>query len=858
MADDQGLSEGEAAARLRAEGPNELSGASRLPILASAAGILREPMTALLLGCGAIYFFIGDRQEALMLLGFVLLIAAITLFQETKTERALVALRTMASPRALVIRGGRRRRIAGREVVRGDLLVLAEGDRVPADAFVLSTAGCAADESLLTGESAPVRKRAWGGAEPFGRPGGEDRPFVYAGTLVVQGGARARACAVGARTEMGRIGALLSAGEGGAPPATRLQQETRRLVFRIAVAAGALSLLAFVLHGLATRSWVKGLLAGLTLAMAILPNELPVVVTVFLALGAFRLSRHGVLARRVPAVETLGSATVLCVDKTGTLTRNEMAVSRFHAAGLDYRTERLGTETLPEPFHPLLEYSILASRPDPFDPMERAFHALGNVQLQGSEHLHPDWALVREYPMGPVLAVGQLWRTPAGRLVAAVKGAPEAVASLTRVPPVEREELSAAAGAMAGDGLRVLAVAGGEVETAPPTIEALPLRMLGLVGLVDPVRDGVPEAVGECRAAGIRVAVVSGDFPATVQSVGRAIGITRGTVMTGPELAAIPDAELPRRVRGVDLFARVLPEEKLRLVRALQADGEIVAMTGDGVNDAPALRAADIGVAMGERGTDVAREAGQLVLLHDDFTSLAAAVRIGRRVVDNLRKALAYLLAIHLPILGLTLVPIALSWPLVLLPAHIAFLHLIIDPASSVAFEAEPEEAGVMRRPPRAPRSSLFDAGVIASSAAQGALVLGALLSLLGWARHAGRSEDAVRALGFAALVVANLSLAVLNATAPGGRPGEAPPRRQRNLALWWVVAGTVLLLALVLAIPAVQAPFRLAPPRGGDLLLALVAGLIGPALYAAGRRFSGGRRNDPRRGSNGPVASAG
>ncbi len=837
--EEQGLTEAEAAARLRADGPNELRGASTHSFLSSVLGVVREPMTALLLGCGVIYLFIGDRQEALMLLGFVALIAAITLFQEVKTERALDALKSLASPRALVIREGRRRRIAGRDVVRGDLLVLAEGDRVPADAFVLSTAGCTADESLLTGESVPVLKVPWNGAEPFDRPGGDGRPFVYAGTLVLQGGARARAHATGAHTEMGRIAGLLGRESGAPQPATRLQHETRALVWRIAAAAGALSVLAFVLYALVRHDWVKGLLAGLTLAMAILPNELPVVVTVFMALGAFRLSRRGVLARRIPAVETLGSATVLCVDKTGTLTQNRMAVSRLHADGLELTADRLGRESLPEPFHPLLEYSILASRPDPFDPMERAFHALGRIHLEGSEHLHPDWTLEREYPMqGGVFAVGQLWRTLDGQRMAAVKGAPEAVGALARLDGPEREALSAAAAKMGRDGLRVLAVAGGALEpgAVPPSgMAALPLRLLGLVGLVDPVRETVPAAVAECRSAGIRVAVVSGDHPVTVQSVGRQVGIARTTVLTGPEMRAMSDEELGRRAQDVDLFARVLPEEKLRLVRALREDGEVVAMTGDGVNDAPALRAADIGVAMGERGTDVAREAAQLVLLDDDFTSLAAAVRIGRRVFDNLRNALAYLLAVHVPILGLTLIPIAVGWPLVLLPAHVAFLHLVIDPASSVVFEAEPEDAAVMRRPPRPTRAPLFGSRMLWFGAVQGALVLGLIVALLGWARAHGRSEEDMRALGFGALVVGNLGLVLLNLEA--GRRRGVP--REGNPAVWWVVGGTLVLLALVFLVPPLRALFRLEALGPARLALALAVGAAGPLLLAAARRLA-------------------
>jgi Ca2+-transporting ATPase len=844
-----GLSQVEATARLRAEGPNELPGRRPSSALGVLSDIVREPMTLLLVGCGAVYLLVGDRQEAAMLLGFVLLIAAITAIQERKTRRALDALRDLASPRALVIRDGRERRIPGIEVVRGDLVVLREGDRVPADAFIVSTTSLTVDESLLSGESAPVRKQSWDGVLPFSRPGGDDLPCVYSGTLVVGGGALARVHAIGGATELGRIGRTLAHGR---PERTHLQSEADRLVGRMAVIAGALSVAAAISYGLVQHSWTRGLVAGLTLAMAILPNEFPVVVTAFLALGAWRLSRRRVLTRHVPAVETLGSATVLCVDKTGTLTQNRMTLVQLEAAGETLAVAGLRGAELPEVFHSLVEYCILASRKDPFDPMEVAFKRFADAQLAGTEHLHPEWTVEREFPLVPRrLAVVQVWRTDDGRLEAGAKGAVEAIARLCRTDAAATLE---AAARMAASGLRVLAVARAlSVPQVPDDPEALEFELLGLVGLEDPVRDTVPAAVRECLAAGLRIVVLSGDYPATVESVARRIGLPGlERAVSGAELDAISDADLPALVQHTHLFARVLPEHKLRIVRALRAAGEVVAMTGDGVNDAPALQAADIGVAMGGRGTDVAREAAQLVLLDDDFTSIEHAVRTGRRIVDNLRKALAYILAVHMPILGLAILPIALGWPLVLLPAHIAFLHLVIDPACSVVFESEPEAPDVMRHPPRPREQPLFDRRLVAGSLLRGIVVLAVVAAMFAFAHRMGRGEQEARALTFTTLVVANLGLILVTRRSYGGAA-----LARGNAALSWVAGASLVMLTLVLYVPALRALFRFSFLHGDDLLICLAAG----ALAAGGslpwsRGPAGGRRTPPRVAPD-PSASA-
>ncbi len=820
-----GLTAREAAARLHRDGPNEL-GATRPTTLArSALAIVREPMTLLLLSCGAIYLVLGDLQESLMLLGFVFLIMGITLFQERKTERALEALRDMASPRALVIRDGNRVRIAGRDVVQGDLVVLAEGDRVPADVTILESTHLTVDESLLTGESAPVRKTAWNGTLAVTRPGGEDLPFAYAGTLVVQGSAIAKVHATGARAEMGRIGLALLEPRS---EETALQRETRQLVKQLAWIGGALSLIVVVVYWFARGNLLGGVLAGLTLAMAILPNEFPVVVTIFLALGAWRLSKRRVLTRRVPAIESIGAATVLCVDKTGTLTQNRMAVRELSVAGETFQVDRLAREALPEAFHEVVEFSILASRRDPFDPMERAFKSFGELYLAGTEHLHEDWTLLKEYPLSrELLAVTQVWRVP-GRsdLAIAMKGAPESVADLCHMSAADWATLSRHVDVLARDGLRVLAIARGTTASneLPPRAHDFDFEFVGLVGLADPVRDDVPQAIAECHAAGIRVVMITGDYPATALSIAGQIGLDgRGAMLTGAELSTMSPEELRRRARTATIFARVLPEQKLEIVEALMASGEVVAMTGDGVNDAPALKASNIGVAMGGRGTDVAREASTIVLLDDDFASLVQAVRSGRRIMDNLRKALAYILAVHLPIIGLTLIPIFLGWPLVLLPIHIAFLHLIIDPACSVVFEAEPEEADVMQRPPRAPDAPLFGRRGIVLSLVQGAIVTFAVVGVYAIALRRGQPEVDSRTLAFTTFLVANLGLILTNRSWSGAAP---PTRRTTNAALWWVTGSAPAFLAIVVYVPGLRDLFRFAPLHMIDVVVCLAAGI--------------------------------
>lgn len=820
-----GLTDAEAARRLQAEGFNVLPRQGRRTLFRILADVLREPMLALLLVASGIYMALGDRKEALVLAAFAGLSVLITVVQEARTERALEALRDLTSPRALVIRGGVRKRIAGRDVVRGDLVVLNEGDRAPADGWLFEGRGLQVDESLLTGESVPVRKAACGpdGPGAAARPGGEDLPFVFAGALVVAGSGLCVVTATGASSEIGRIGGVLASLETEAP---RLQRQTRRLVLGFAAAGLAASLLATLLYGLLRGGWLEAALAGIALGMAMLPEEFPLVLTIFLAMGAMRMSRGRVLTRRAAAIETLGSATVLCTDKTGTLTENRMRIEALSLA--DGRSARRGEDggfPLDPGFRELVRLGVLASAPEPVDPMEVAFHDLGGDPVAQSAA----GSLVAHYPLDhTLLATTQVWEGGAvasDRLVAA-KGAPEAIADLCGLAGADRARLEAAVDVLAGQGLRVLGVAEASWPEGPPPASQrdFPFVFRGLVGLADPLRASVPDAVRQCRASGVRVIMITGDYPQTARAIARQAGIDADDVLTGAELAALDDAGLAQRLRTVGVCARILPEQKLRLVEALKAAGEVVAMTGDGVNDAPSLKAAHIGIAMGGRGADVAREASSLVLLDDDFGSIVRAIGMGRRIYDNLRKAMGFIIAAHIPIAGLALLPLLTGMPLLLGPFHIAVLEMIIDPVCALVFEAEVEEGDLLQRPPRPSDEPLVSRGLIGGALVQGALVLlvAGGLSLGLWST--GLDADLLRSATFLALVLGIVALILVNRRFSASL-ASAVRRPNPALAIVLGLVATGLLASQVL--PTVAGLFRFAPLGLREAALVALAGLL-------------------------------
>lgn len=830
----------EAEERLREDGFNELPAQRGHSLFSMLLDTLREPMIFLLLfGC-VLYLFLGDKPSAVLLFVFVFFVIGITCYQEGKAERALTALRNLSSPRALVIRDGKEQRIAGREVVCGDLIVVREGDSVPADAHLLDSDNLFIDESLLTGESFPAIKGMHTG----------EVSNIYSGTLVVSGYGVAQVYAVGRNAAMGKIGRML---DETATEKTPLQIETRHLVRNFAFLGLLVCVLIIVVFGATRHDWLNGLLAGLTLAMSILPEEFPVVLSSFLALGAWRISKWQVLTRRVPVLEALGAATVLCVDKTGTLTRNQMRVEELYAHGdffnlskHDYSSNN--PDSFPEKFHELVEFSILASQRDPFDPMERAIKELGKVYLSNTEHLHDDWDLVRQYPLSEkLLSISHVWQSPNGMdYVIAAKGAPEAIVDLCHMKVTEVSDIMRQVSTIASKGMRVLGVAKASFHKAelPSEQHDFTFEFLGLIGLHDPLRKGVKEALQECYAAGIRVIILTGDYPETAKCIAEQIELeSEAGFITGTELAAMDNLKLRERIRHINIFARIMPEQKLRLVEALRANGEIVAMTGDGVNDAPALKAAHIGIAMGQRGTDVAREAAALVLLKDDFNAIVTAVKLGRRIFANIRKAVAYILAVHIPIAGMSLLPVLLKLPLILLPIHIVFLELIINPACSIVFEAEPEEGRLMRLPPRNPKEPLFSKILVWLGVFQGMIALVVVVATFFVARTFDQNDVEVRGLTFTVLVVTNICLILTNRS---WSLNLFKSLLVPNRAFWIVIVGTLVLLGLIFSFPFLRNLFHFGILNTFNLILCICAGLLSLLGFELvklklGRRFAPG-----------------
>lgn len=817
-----GLSSTEASARLVRDGPNELPGDRPRTFVAISIAVLAEPMFLLLIAASAIYLALGDVRDAVLLASSIVVVIAITLTQERRTEQTLAKLRELSSPRALVIRDDKEIRIAGREVVVGDIVVLQEGDRIAADCEVLSSTALSIDESILTGESHAVDKA-----------NGET---AFAGTLVTRGFGRARVTAIGANSRIGRIGQSLSTLQREQSP---LFLEMRRVVRIVAIAAVVLCVLIALIYGIARDDFLGGALAGITMAMGILPEEIPVVLTVFLAVGAWRIARRGVLTRRMPAIEAIGAVTVLAVDKTGTLTENKMrvAVLRTLTSTIDLRT---GNAELESDARHLLLTAAAASEKSPFDPMERAIHEMSQALIERDMDELRKTELVREYDLTPdLLAVTHVWRGSDPQLRIAMKGAPETVFEIAGLDAAARAQYHEMIAEFAQHGLRVLAVAMGTHDATtelPASPREFPIRLIGFVCLADPIRPKVPESLAECAAAGIRVIMITGDHPGTALSIAKQAGLnTSGGCLTGAQLLAMSARELASSVRSVNVYARTTPEQKLGLIEALKANGEIVAMTGDGVNDAPALKAAHIGVAMGRRGSDVAREAASLVLMDDDFSTLVAAMRMGRRIYANVRHAMTFIVAVHVPIAAMGFFPVLLGWPLLLLPLHVMFMEFVIDPACSFVFEADDASEDVMRRKPRPIDAALFSRELVTLGVKLGAIVMAACLGLYSLAL-ATRTENEARTLTFALLIGSLLALIfVCRSTSDTLSRIFARP----NPIFWWMAAITLSLLILATYSRPLAEAFRFSTIHPLLLAASCASGAVAVVIAGTRRRRS-------------------
>ena len=812
-----GLTDAEAGRRLQKYGPNVLPSGHQLSLFSIVLGTLKEPMLLLLLSTGLVYLLVGDRREAIAILVSIFIVIGISTTQKHRTERTLEALRDLTSPRALVMRSDTTRRIPAREVVPGDIVILNEGDRVPADGRVVESVLLALDESLLTGESVPVDK------QPANAGSGKARESaaVYSATLVVRGHGITLVTATGAQSEIGKIGTQL--GEV-TPESTKLEKETAKLVRTFGLVG--LVVCAFVagMYGLLRGDWIKGAISALALAISMVPEEFPLVLAIFMAIGAWRISQKKVLTRRFPAIEMLGAATVICVDKTGTLTENRMAVQEVFVSP---REDGLATKD------EVLRIAALASERNTADPVDKAVLAADLAQISPEQ-------LIREYPLSSdCMLVAKAYE--GSPIFVAAKGAPEEILGLSPMPGQVLDALESALKRMTDSGMRVIAVAKGRQQDGalPDDKRELRLEVMGLIGLADPIRSTVPSAVADLANAGVRVVMITGDYPGTATAIATQAGLLNpARVVTGDTLERLDAPALQALVRDCNVFARVRPEQKLRLVEALKANREVVAMTGDGVNDAPALKAAHIGIAMGARGSDVAREAAALVLADDDFPSIVDAVRLGRRIYDNLTNAVRYVFAVHVPIAGLAVLPVIFNWPILLMPLHIVFFELIVDPACSIAFEAEAEEPDIMRRKPRPQQTRLFSRATVTLGLLQGLGVFVAVLAGFVFAMRWGHSPDHARAIAFTALVAGNLALIWGNRSALKTAFEQG---RVRNTALWLVTLGTVATLLAVLYIPGMRTVFAFSVLPPGDLLASFALGLVSitwfEVLKLAGRR---------------------
>lgn len=804
-----GITENKASELLKRYGFNELPSAKSKSVGRIAFEVIKEPMFILLISCGSVYLLLGDYLEGISLLCSVSVIIFISFYQHRKTENSLAALRQLASPRALVIRDGTEIRIAGREVVPEDVIVLHEGDRVPADAILLECNHLSLDESLLTGESVPVIKSE------------ESENKIYSGTLVIQGKGIAKVTSTGTNTQFGIIGTSLQSIE---QDSTRLQREMKTLIRNLFIGGAVISIGVIAAFYFTRGNFLNSLLTGLSAAMAILPEEFPVVLTVFLALGAWRLSKNKVLTRKPSAIETLGSATVLCSDKTGTITQNKMEMAALYCNGKTYSKQDF--KSYEKNLSYLVKLLFNASSNKSIDPMEKAIvseHEKLQIPME-------KFQLLKEYPLSKELfAMTRVLKSEKDKTIHIYcKGAPEVVFKLCRLSATDTDIYTKAVQEMAGKAYRVLAAAQSDWQNQelPEKQSDIHFRFAGLVAFEDPIRPEVPKAIKECNEAGIKVIMITGDYPATARCIAKQIGLQNDdNVLTGDELKSMSADDLQKKIKHTHVFARIVPEQKLQLIQALKANGEIVAMTGDGVNDAPALKAADIGVAMGMKGTDVAREASSLVLLDDNFASIVHAIHSGRRIFDNLQKAMSYILAIHIPIIGLVLLPAMFSWlPILLTPLHIVFMELIIDPVCSIAFESEQEEESIMNRPPRKPDELFFGWRKILFSFLKGLMLLVMVLTIYFLSIKEGHSENEVRAIAFSSLIIGNVFLIL---TSLSDTRNFFSVILEKNIAVLLISVIAFAILLLTISIPLLQDIFSFDFPGYKHFISSFIGSLI-------------------------------
>ena len=764
--------------------------------------VFKEPMMLLLIVAAFIYFFTGENEEGFLMLASIGIVAGISIYQEIRSENATNALKQMTQPLIIVIRDGEKISIPSEELVVNDLMIVSEGEHISADATIISSNDCSVNEAMLTGESLPVVKN-------------EEDALLYAGTIVVSGLAHAKVTAVGSSTRLGKLGQSMEEIE---KEKTPLQKQISLFVRRMAVIGGIAFLLVWAYNYIDSGDLVHGLLHGLTLAMAALPEEIPVALSTFMALGAYRMIRNKVLTKHPQTVESLGSATVICVDKTGTLTENKMALVEIYQPLKD-SFYSLETKSPDEESRLVIEYALFASEPVPFDPMEKAIHEAFAAQQPAIKPA--EFQMVHEYPLSGIHPMmTHVYKNNSGRNVIACKGAPEGIIKKSTLSAADQTKVLSKVEIMASHGYRVLAVAKATDENRewPADQEQFTWVFLGLIAFSDPPKKNSRQVIKNFHDAGIEVKMITGDFPATAKSISEQVGFHNSDqVITGSEIMSMSDEELDTTVKKVNIFSRMLPDAKLRVILALKKAGEVVAMTGDGVNDGPALKAAHIGVAMGKKGSEIARQAASLILIDDDLGNMVTAISLGRKIYANLKKAIQYIISIHIPLISVVTLPLILGWKYanIFSPIHVIFLELVMGPTCSIAFENEPMEKDAMKQKPRKMSTTFFTWKELYLSIIQGLVITLGLMTIMYFSIDKGYTEPMTRTLVFSALIFSNIFLTL---TGRSKTDSLLTGLKTKNNLIPLMIGLTLVILALSLYLAPVRNLFQFVPVETSDL----------------------------------------
>ncbi len=791
-------------------------GANQLAVSESQTGwrliveVVSEPMFILLAVASLLYVLLGQWQEGIVLGVAMILVAGISVFQSVRSDRALEALRQLTQPTIAVLRDGQLTDLPVEDLVVGDVTRLTEGQTVPADGTLLQANDCSVDEAILTGESVPVTKTV------------PETDRFFAGTLLTSGSAYVQVSAVGDQTELGKLGRSLQTIE---VEKTPLQLQISRFVQRMAFVGFGAFALVWGINFAQSGNWATSLLLGLTIAMSVLPEEIPVAFSSFMALGAARMVKFGVLTKQPQTVESLGSATVICTDKTGTITQDGMALAQIY----EYETQTV--VSLTGPISPsakdVLRYARWASELAPFDPMEQAIVSAYETQFDSA--IFP---MEHEYPLdGTPPMMTHVYAANTGPVRVAGKGAVEGMVRVCKLPETEAATVLKQATQLAEQGYRVLGVAGSDWpdnKPFPDNQDDFDWSFKGLIALENPPKANAKTVIHHFNQAGISVKMITGDSPETARSIARQVALPNADrMLTGKEVMGMTDSDLQADVGPVNVFARMFPEAKLRVIRALKTNGEVVAMTGDGVNDGPALKAAHIGVAMGKRGTEVAKQAASLVLVNDDLGGMVKAIAQGRRIYQNLKKAVGYIVSIHIPIILTVALPLLFGWKYINLfsPIHVIFLELVMGPTCSIAFENEPAEHDLMRQRPRRFTDTFFTAGELSLSVVQGLAIALAVLFVYWQSMQAGYGIERVRTMTFTTLVMSNVWLTLVSRST---RLSVVATLRRPNALLWLMLGLTGLLLAITLLVPPIRTFAQFVSLTGADLGQCVLWSLLG------------------------------